>query len=119
MGRRFYVNYYSARVREDGKWDYTCQNDNRVWPVGYCGEAGGGHHETKEEALQCYTSYLLDTAAYRTMSNMKRPCQVCGEFTDGLVEVGHTAMYVLCPLHQTRAHVADLYGTVGEIYSSW
>lgn len=31
------MNYYKARQREsDGRWDYTCQNDGRVWSVGYC-----------------------------------------------------------------------------------
>jgi hypothetical protein len=32
------VNYYRARQRKDGKWDYTCRNDGRIWPVGYCAE---------------------------------------------------------------------------------
>jgi len=30
------MNYLSARQKVDGKWHYTCQNNNRVWPVGYC-----------------------------------------------------------------------------------
>lgn len=31
------MNYYAARIRQsDNKWDFTCQNDNRVWSVGYC-----------------------------------------------------------------------------------
>lgn len=33
------MNYYGARQREkDGRWDYTCKNDDRIWPVGYCHE---------------------------------------------------------------------------------
>jgi hypothetical protein len=31
------MNYYAARQREsDGKFDYTCHNDGRTYPVGYC-----------------------------------------------------------------------------------
>src|SRR5205807_6842276 len=36
------MNYYDARERQrDGKgtgiFDYTCMNDGKIWPVGYCG----------------------------------------------------------------------------------
>lgn len=31
------MNYYAARQREsDKRFDYTCLNDGRSWPVGYC-----------------------------------------------------------------------------------
>lgn len=31
------MNYYAARQRErDGRYDFTCMNDGKVWPVGYC-----------------------------------------------------------------------------------
>src|SRR3954467_10556795 len=36
------MNYYGPREILDkdgnstGKWHYTCENDGRVWPVGYC-----------------------------------------------------------------------------------
>lgn len=31
------MNYYKPRQREsDKRWDYTCRNDDRIWPVGYC-----------------------------------------------------------------------------------
>lgn len=33
------MNYYGARQREsDQRWDFTCKNDDRIWPVGYCHE---------------------------------------------------------------------------------
>lgn len=33
------MNYYAARQREsDQRWDFTCRNDNRIWPVGNCAE---------------------------------------------------------------------------------
>lgn len=31
------MNYYASRQRlSDKRYDFTCKNDNRVWPVGYC-----------------------------------------------------------------------------------
>lgn len=31
------MNYYGARQKQDTKkWDYTCRNDDKICPVGYC-----------------------------------------------------------------------------------
>lgn len=30
------MNYYQARQRTDGRWDFTCMNDGQIHPVGYC-----------------------------------------------------------------------------------
>lgn len=31
------MNYLQPRKRqEDGRFDYTCMNDGRIWPIGYC-----------------------------------------------------------------------------------
>lgn len=31
------MNYYAARQRQsDGRFDFTCRNDDQTWPVGYC-----------------------------------------------------------------------------------
>lgn len=85
------MNYYEPRQREsDQRWDFTCQNDDHVWPVGYCrpwldveeregdpvitqlliteekralpfkDKHHSNGHETAEEAAQCYRQYLLD-----------------------------------------------------------
>jgi hypothetical protein len=83
------MNYYAARQREDDKkWDYTCMNDGRTWPIGYCSrfreaklmteggyfhtqqsadrhnsfkeKYGPHHHEIKDQAIACYKDYLLD-----------------------------------------------------------
>jgi hypothetical protein len=113
--------YYQARQRtSDGRWDYTNMNDGRVWPIGYCGGEGGGHHATEMEARECYTKYLLDTRTNfdRKMQDQKLRCEVCGEFTDGVAEVGH-ASFVLCDQHRTREHSATLLGTVNQITSSY
>jgi hypothetical protein len=84
------MNYYAARQRQDGRWDYTCMNDGRIWPVGYCmpykewwidlkekmgyetrpeeiaryqahqAQYHADGHATAEEACECYRQYLLD-----------------------------------------------------------
>lgn len=86
------MNYYDARPLLDGEgWHYTCRNDGRVWPVGYCspkrtcpdcnGDSfmlrsncatcdnkgvvtvdGCPPHATKEEAYECATRYMIDHA---------------------------------------------------------
>src|ERR1039458_152792 len=30
------MNYYAARQRKDGRWDYTNKNDDFIGSVGYC-----------------------------------------------------------------------------------
>ena len=84
------MNYYKARQRKDGRWDYTCMNDGHIWPIGYCSKYVDpmdynfpGHevfqtehhlakarankdkhhedgHATADEACDCYRRYLLD-----------------------------------------------------------
>lgn len=114
------MNYYGARQREgDKKWDYTCKNDNRVWPVGYCAQSDGGHHDTKEDAYKCYTKYLLDNRMRldRKLSNMQLKCEICAVYTEMQAEVDQTA-FTLCDEHRTRENVEKLFGTVGDIISS-
>ena len=44
------MNYYGARQKQDTKkWDYTCRNDDRIWPVGYC---GGWKEYNKEDVTK-------------------------------------------------------------------
>lgn len=85
------MRYYDARQREhDGRWDYTCRHDDRIYPVGYCAgfrpykaddvvvrseeharelnaelepfreKYHTDGHATPEEARACYREYLLD-----------------------------------------------------------
>jgi hypothetical protein len=139
------MNYFAARQRKDGRWDYTCRNDDFIYPVGYCSKYREPdpkkdyfwtensikkyqaekefHHEeghtTAEEARECYTKYLLDTTlTFGHFGNVWHKCEVCGELTDGYAQVDHGSMYDLCDKHQTREVVAPKFGTVGEIWSS-
>lgn len=118
------MNYYDAReMKKDGKgsgkWHYTCMNDGRIWPVGYCAEHEG--HPTKEEAHECYTKYCLDNhIKKRTMQNQHK-CKECDAWTQESVEVGPGLgrMIYLCPDHQDRETVAKHFGSVGTMTSSY
>ena len=54
------MNYYKPHQLEDTKkWQMTCSNDDRIWPIGYCREKGC-QHETAEEASDCYRDYCIN-----------------------------------------------------------
>ena len=137
------MNYLKARQRQsDKRWDYTCMNDRRIWPIGYCHEwreytpeerktycmNDGWYeeyesrkakyhstgHATPEEACACYKEYQLDTALrFGTQPNRKEQCLVCGEWTQQMAMVGGYETYVLCEKHANREEVEKLY-VVGE-----
>lgn len=54
------MNYDQPRQLESGGWHYTSQNDDRVWPVGYCADHRDAPHATEDEARACYARYLLE-----------------------------------------------------------
>lgn len=57
------MNYYRARLlkgpdgKETGIWHYTCMNDGRIWPLGYC-KQNNCQHTTPVEASNCYRKYI-------------------------------------------------------------
>lgn len=140
------MNYYGPRQRKgDSRWDYTCRNDDVIYPVGYCSPYREpdpkkdwfwnensikkyqaekefhheGGHATAEEAQECYTKYLMDTTLqFGHYGDIWHKCEVCDELTDGYAQVDHGTIYHLCDAHQTREIVEPKFGTVGEIWSS-
>lgn len=124
------MNYYQARQRtEDERWDYTCMNDRRIWPVGYCrrwkdwdedlkkthpaeyeryvaakAKFHSEGHATKEEAERCHREYELDNflKAFSCLSDEQHKCEECGAWTQsGLGLRGIPGNY-LCAAHATR-----------------
>lgn len=120
------MNYYQPRELKgsDGKgnglFHYTVRNDNRIFAVGYCAEGCDGH-PTEEAARRHYTEYLLDNRLQLDLqlTGQQRRCEVCGEWTQGLARVDHSSSWPLCDQHRTREAVAVLFGTVGDMISSW
>lgn len=139
------MNYYKARERKvDGKWDYTCGNDDYVYPVGYChampdledevykcchnevenikANASKFHidgHSTPEEAAECYKQYLLDFNLRLNIceQDTQRKCKICDEWTS-LYAMVDSHIFQLCEKHNTREEVEKLFKRPGEIWSS-
>lgn len=114
------MNYYQASQLQKGGWHYTCTNDGKTWPVGYCAQHSG--HASKEEAQDCYRMYLLDN--YLQLRSMEiegsqEPCRICGKMTNLVAEIATVTQYVLCEDHQTEEDVAKLFSSVGSIMSSY
>jgi hypothetical protein len=76
------MNYYQALETADednkgtGKFQFTQTNDNKTWPVGYCGIERHTHN-SKIEASDCYRKYL------REQNNGKMPGGFPLESEDG------------------------------------
>lgn len=66
-------------------------------------------HATSEEASACWDAYVLDTELeFRDLTDEKRPCCVCGDFTGHVADLGREfpRRWFLCPTHGTREEVA-------------
>jgi hypothetical protein len=119
------MNYYDAREKMDaqgnpsGIWHYTAQNDDYVYPVGYCAQDCPGH-ATPEEAREHYRLYLLDTARYDGVSkDEQRKCEKCGEWTQGYVHIPLSMeRHVLCDNHRNRETLDAVMHRVGQSMSS-
>ena len=126
------MNYYEPRQREsDQRWDFTCQNDDHVWPVGYCKKTienpdvryHSDGHETPEAAAECYRQFVLDQHL-RLMGEgrpgERRQCEACGEMTNLFAEIKNGSIWPLCNAHNNRETVEKLYGEASmKIVSSY
>jgi hypothetical protein len=143
------MNYYKARERKsDGRFNFTCMNDDRVWAVGYCHAfrdftdeereqwhisdskvethrsfASKYHtdgHATPEEAVECFKQYTLDHELQLGLRSETQmlKCAVCGSWTQLGAMVGHSRFWPLCASHNFREEVERLYKAPSEIASS-
>lgn len=119
------MNYYDAREKADakgnpsGRWHYTAQNDNRVFPVGYCAQGCPGH-ATPEEAREHYRLYLLDNAKYDgKIQGEQRKCEVCGLWVQTYASIPlNMEMHFLCDEHCNRETLDTVMHRVHQIISS-
>lgn len=146
--KRRIMNYYKARQRDsNGRWDYTCMNDDRGSPVGYCRKYKewtpeeiemyhlrqedidrpallkhkyhSDGHATKEEAEACYLEFLLDQelSLNHKDTSAQHKCEICGEWTQGFAYLD-MRVFILCEKHQNKESVAKVFGSITEIWSS-
>ena len=112
------MNHYQARESKGGGWHFTCMNDGRIWPTGYCRDHTT--HATQQEAEECYAKYLLDRELrFGATSDTQCKCKECGNWTSGYVDIGMTWRITLCKDHQTIEVVKKHWKAPTEIMSSW
>lgn len=119
------MNYYRALQSADengkptGVWFYTCTNDGRTRPTGYCAQSCPGH-ATADEARAHYKDYMLDHARYDAkLSGMQKPCEVCKEWTQFCAKIAfEMELHPLCDRHRNREELSKLV-KVGEAWSSY
>lgn len=117
------MNYYEARQNKDtGKWAFTKMRDHNIWKVGYCRDLDH-EHNTKEEAIDCYAKYLLDTQLkFRPHKEGEEgtyhKCRECGTLSNGYAQIDCEIIF-LCNDHQNRETVEKYYQKSGTIISSW
>jgi hypothetical protein len=117
------MNYDQPRELADKSgWHYTRMNEGEVWALGYCRDHLDEPHDTREEARDCYTRWLLDNRVFldgRGDRDVLHRCEWegCDAFTDHIAQVDPASMlalYFLCDEHRTHEHVATLLGQVGD-----
>lgn len=127
------MNYYQPKELADeagkptGVWHYTCTNDHKTWPTGYCAQGCTGH-ATPDEAREHYRQYLLDTADFdgrlgqSSTSRTERKCEAdgCDVWTDRFASVGpgRMEMHFLCDQHRNRENLDPLV-IAGDVTSSY
>ncbi len=114
------MNYYDARQNSQTlKWKYVMIGRDSTYSVGYCAGDKCQRHDTKEEAQEHQKQYILDTKLrFFNQANTQKKCKICGEWTQGCAELDFQIFY-LCEKHQTKEFVSELYGNIGECWSSY
>lgn len=119
------MNYYAARQRKDGRWDWTTMNDGIIHRAGPCSRHEDGH-PTKEEAERHFYDNELDSLKeVWSEGDVQYQCAIkgCGAWTqEGLCS--HNLFITpiwLCDVHRDREEVETLHPFAPEIeiWASW
>jgi hypothetical protein len=110
------MNYYQARQLKTGGWHFTCQNNNKVWPVGFCVEHAA--HKTKQEAESCYRSYVLSNVNFNILLTESLTCSFCKRKTKKAVNID-SRILPLCNSHCNKETLEKKYDMGDKIISSY
>lgn len=76
-------------------------------------------HPTEVEACEHYRQYLLDTLAKPFEDEQaKLRCHVCKEWTTGRVSIGNYRSFILCPKHQGRETLEEIFPPISQSWES-
>lgn len=102
-----------------GKYHYTRYDSDGVHAIGYCAHQCEGH-DTKQEAIDHYRQWLLDTQLHldgKTRSDEQRKCAICGGWTQNMAYI-HDSPYFhswpLCTHHCTKEFVGKLFTSLSS-----
>lgn len=100
------MNYYQARQRKDKRWDFTCRNDDQIWPVPPCSEHEDGHATADEADRHFYdyeAAHLRDYAIKDALHPCEHPDHKDGEpvWTAKGLQSRHLGEFLLCDEHRT------------------
>ncbi|MBL4817955.1 MAG: hypothetical protein JKY15_01810 [Deltaproteobacteria bacterium] len=118
------MNYDQARQVKDGSWNYSRQNDESIWPIGYCSSSYSDtnkthKHKSKEEAEQCYKKFIMDTQlvldAGKFGDGELIKCEIkdCKESTDTYTRIGSFIIRKYCNTHRNIKTVSENYSVSG------
>jgi len=114
------MNYYQARQRKDGRWDFTCKNDDRVWPAGLCAQHTDGHATAVEAEQHFYDGEVAGLREYEVLDQQLK-CAVCGAWTGKGLRARHLGEVMLCDTHRMPAGFTQAHPFAPgiQIVSSW
>lgn len=119
------MNYYAARQRKDGRWDWTRLNDGVVSRSGPCAKHGEGHVTKEEAERHFYDSELAKLCETWSDGDVQYRCAVsgCGQWTQvGLASHGYFVTPTwLCDRHRDPDMIEKLHPFKPglEIWASW
>lgn len=97
---------YSARRRSNGRWDWTCLCDRRIWKTGPCADHEDGHATKIEAERHFYDHEVAHLIEVKSASMTMHPCDAPGCAT--FAHRGYVGQKLfkettwLCNLHMVR-----------------
>lgn len=118
------MNYYEARQRlNDGRWDWTGENDGKIFRAGPC-RTHDDDHATKEETEQHYYDSEIEEARFYEDQHYRDKCEVpdCkAEMSFKCAMLRNVHRVTLCETHwnKTGLKFARPFKPGIQVISSW
>lgn len=107
------ADHHAARQVAGGPWLFTCLDEGRLHPIGYCSKACA--HSARDDAEQHYREYLADSAEFGGRWAAKEyRCEVCGTWSDRYAVLASNEVFRLCPAHLNQAVLRSVIAGMGH-----
>lgn len=112
-----------ARLQENGKWLFTCMNEfEDICTLGNCSSHKDQGHGEKEEAEECFTSYIYDNIQTNDLARNDQKCKECSKLAKHMLSAkfpDRSSGLFFCSEHSTNEYYkkhfyvpSKLYGTI-------